>query len=226
MLGCTGVNLQSPASRSKLRPPQNLTNFAAVSPREPPAVYAVADDVSDGCTGVNLQSCRRLVVADGTTASAPPAHASPRGLNTRGPATFGRLPRLMSQGDGKPRCTGVNLQSGRDPVCLKLAVVPGNRLNPSDGPTSPVVTAEVHAFAPPPAGAMTGEGLTLHEGGLRAQSTRVSSGSVACVTAVHRGAYWRRRSRSERSESHLRSWDRRTGDQGHRDRCPSDQSRP
>ena len=106
MLGCTGVYLQSPASRSQLRPPQNLTKLAAVSPREPPAVYAVADDVSDGCTGVNLQSCRRLVVADGTTASAPPAHASPRGLNTRGPATFGRLPRLMSQGDGTPRCTG------------------------------------------------------------------------------------------------------------------------
>ena len=60
----------------------------------------------------------------------------------------------------------------------------------------------------------------------RAQSTRVRSGSIACVTAVHRGAYWRRRSRSERSESHLRSWDRRTGDQDHRGRCPADQSRP
>ena len=80
MLGCTGANLQSPASRSKLRPPQNLTNFAAV----PPAVYAVADDVSDGCTGANLQSHRRLVVADGTTASALPAHASPRGLDACG----------------------------------------------------------------------------------------------------------------------------------------------
>ena len=141
MLGCTGVNLQSSASRSQLRPPQNLTNLAAV----PPAVYAVADDVSDGCTGVNLQSYRRLVVADGTTASAPPAHASPRGLNTCGPATFGRLPRLMSQGDGKPRRTGAILQSGRDPVCVKLVVVPGNRLDPSGGPTSPVVTAEVAA---------------------------------------------------------------------------------
>ena len=42
MLGCTGATLQSPASRSQLRPPQNLTNFAAV----PPAVYAVADDVN------------------------------------------------------------------------------------------------------------------------------------------------------------------------------------
>ena len=60
----------------------------------------------------------------------------------------------------------------------------------------------------------------------RAQTTRVRSGSIACVTAVHRGAYWRRRSRSERSESHLRSWDRRTGDQDHRGRCPADQSRP
>ena len=60
----------------------------------------------------------------------------------------------------------------------------------------------------------------------RAQTTRVRSGSIACVTAVHRGAYWRRRSRSERSESHLRSRDRRTGDQGHRGRCPADQSRP
>ena len=63
----------------------------------------------------------------------------------------------------------------------------------------------------------------------RAQSTRVRSGSVACVTAVHRGAYWRRRSRSERSESHLRSRDRRTGDQGHSTSRPMscrDQSRP
>ena len=31
---------------------------------------------------------------------------------------------------------------------------------------------------------------------------------------------------SERSERHLRSWDRRTGDQDHRGRCPADQSRP
>ena len=59
-----------------------------------------------------------------------------------------------------------------------------------------------------------------------AQSTRVRSGSVACVTAVHRGVYWRRRSRSERSESHLRSRDPWPGDQGHRGRCHTDQSRP
>ena len=60
----------------------------------------------------------------------------------------------------------------------------------------------------------------------RADSSRARSGSSLRVTPVRRGAYGCLEERSERSESHLRSRDRRTGDQGHRGRCPTDQSRP
>ena len=60
----------------------------------------------------------------------------------------------------------------------------------------------------------------------RADSSRARSGSSLRVTPVRRGAYGCLVERSERSESHLRSRDRRTGDQGHRGRCPTDQSRP
>ena len=60
----------------------------------------------------------------------------------------------------------------------------------------------------------------------RADSSRARSGSSLRVTPVRRGAYGCLVERSERSESHLRSRDRRTSDQGHRGRCPTDQSRP
>ena len=60
----------------------------------------------------------------------------------------------------------------------------------------------------------------------RAKSSRARSGSSLRVTPVRRGAYGWLVERSERSESHLRSRVRRSGDQGHRGRCPADQSRP
>ena len=60
----------------------------------------------------------------------------------------------------------------------------------------------------------------------RADSSRARSGSSLRVTPVRRGAYGCLAERLERSESHLKSWDRRTSDQSHRARCPTDQSRP
>ena len=59
-----------------------------------------------------------------------------------------------------------------------------------------------------------------------AESSRVRSGSAARATAV--GAWCPRvpEERLERAESRLRGWDRRTADQGHRVRCPTDPTRP
>ena len=59
-----------------------------------------------------------------------------------------------------------------------------------------------------------------------ADSSRARSGSSLRVTPVRRGAYGCLVERSERSESHLRSRDRRSSDQGHRGRCHTDQPRP
>ena len=59
-----------------------------------------------------------------------------------------------------------------------------------------------------------------------ARSSRERSGSSLRVTTVRRGTYGCLKERSERSERHLRGWDRRTGDQAHRGRCPADPSRP
>ena len=71
----------------------------------------------------------------------------------------------------------------------------------------------------PPADCQCNATCTIHPCAKR-QRRLCHGGAPRCLL------YWRRRSRSERSESHLRSWDRRTGDQDHRGRCPADQSRP
>ena len=59
-----------------------------------------------------------------------------------------------------------------------------------------------------------------------AESSRVRSGSAARATAVHAWCPRVPEERLERAESRLRGWDRRTADQGHRVRCPTDPPRP